>query len=261
MQLLGPMLIMFILMINDMQFDDISFDFSDKIVLIIGGSRGIGFGVLSAFVTAGAKVFYVSRNPIKKKIRDALHIKADLINESAIENIFKTTDKYGPIDILINSAAINYAHKFDSITSYEWDNVLNINLKSIFFICKEVISKMKQKKAGKIVNISSIAGRHRSYVSGAHYVASKAGLIGLTKQLAFEVAKYNININAVCPSQTLTDMLKKSMKKDELNSLKQNIPLQRIASVKDQVGPILFLCSDAASYITGTYIDINGGQI
>ena len=114
---------------------------------------------------------------------------------------------------------------------------------------------------GKIVNVSSIAGRHRSPVSGVHYVSSKAGIIGLTKQLAFEVARRNININCVCPSQTLTDMLKSSMDKKTLKEFAQTIPLNRLATVNEQVNPILFLCSKEASYITGAVIDINGGQI
>ena len=114
---------------------------------------------------------------------------------------------------------------------------------------------------GRIVNVSSIAGRHRSYVSGVHYTSSKAGIIGLTKQVAFEVAKRGITVNAVCPSQTKTDMLEQSMTKEEIRKLGETIPLNRVAEVSEVVEPILFLCSDGASYITGTTLDINGGQL
>ena len=120
---------------------------------------------------------------------------------------------------------------------------------------------MKKQKYGRIVNVSSIAGRHRSLVSGIHYVSTKAGLIGLTRQLAYELGQYNVNVNVVCPSQTMSDMLSESMSNNEIAALAENIPLRRIATINEQVGPILFLCSDLSAYMTGAVIDVNGGQI
>ena len=115
--------------------------------------------------------------------------------------------------------------------------------------------------SGKIVNVSSIAGRHRSLVSGVHYVSSKAGIIGLTRQIAYEVGNRGINVNCVCPSQTLTDMLKESMTETELKEFASSVPLKRLATIDDQVYPIMFLCSDEASYMTGSILDVNGGQL
>tara|TARA_R100000315_G_C5226006_1_gene137063 strand:- start:1001 stop:1363 length:363 start_codon:yes stop_codon:yes gene_type:complete len=120
---------------------------------------------------------------------------------------------------------------------------------------------MKKHGYGRIVNVSSIAGRNKSIVSGVHYTSSKAGIIGLTKQLAHEVAKDDILVNAVCPSQTMTEMLRDSMDEEQIKELSKKIPIQRIASVDEQSLPILFLCSSAASYISGTTLDINGGQL
>ena len=122
--------------------------------------------------------------------------------------MFEKNFKRKNLDILINATGINYAKLNNKISFKEWKEVLDVNLSSYFYICKLAL-KIMRKKAGKIVNVSSIAGRHRSVISGAHYVSSKSGIIGLTKQLAFESAKYNININVVCPSQTKTEMLKK----------------------------------------------------
>lgn len=119
---------------------------------------------------------------------------------------------------------------------------------------------MRKSNFGRIVNVSSIAGRSKSIVSGTHYTSSKYGIIGLTKQLANEVSQYNILVNCVCPSQTMTKMLKESMSEDQINELELRIPIKRIATVTEQALPILFLCSDAASYMTGTVIDVNGGQ-
>ena len=116
------------------------------------------------------------------------------------------------------------------------------------------------KKGSKIVNVSSIAGRHRSLVSGVHYVSSKAGIIGLTKQLAYELGEKGINVNCVCPSQTLTDMLKESMSNSEQKNLASIIPLKRLNTIEEQVAPILFLSSVESSYMTGSILDINGGQ-
>ena len=117
------------------------------------------------------------------------------------------------------------------------------------------------KPGSRIVNVSSIAGRNKSIVSGVHYTSSKAGIIGLTRQLSFELGPRGINVNCTCPSQTLTPMLEQSMNNDQLNDLTNSIPLRRLASVSDQVGPILFLCSNMSKYMTGSILDVNGGQL
>lgn len=242
-------------------FHDVKFDFKNKNVLIIGGSKGIGKAVLSAFMEYGSNVYYVSRTKIPEK-NDAIHIPADLHDSNEIDAIFRFLDnKRISIDILINSAAINYCKSIDAIDVAEWDEVLNVNLRSVFQISKNIVNIMKKNRYGKIVTISSIAARHRSPVSGVHYVASKTALIGFTKQLAFEVAKFGINVNVVCPSQTKTEMLANSMNEQELVELSDKIPMNRLAEVHDQVGPILFLCSELSSYITGAVIDVNGGQV
>ncbi len=245
-----------------MTLNNLSFDFNDSCVLVAGGSRGIGKGVVDAFQNAGATVLSASRNPTGKSEKNGvLHLTVDLTNENQIKSMFIKLKKFPPIDVLVTAAAINYTKRIDDISMDEWNLVLQTNLTAAFYLCKMVVPQMKKRRMGKIVNISSIAGRHRSPVSGVHYVSSKSGLIGLTKQLAFEVAKYNINVNAVCPSQTMTSMLEQSMSKDEIKELESDIPLNRIATIEDQVWPIMFLCSDAATYITGACIDVNGGQI
>ncbi len=224
--------------------NNIKWDFSDKVVLVVGDTRGIGKSVVDKFSSAGADVFGINSsncNISKKKDMDCY---------------FEDLES---VDILINVAAINYAKKIQNISFNEWGEVLDTNLRGYFYITKKVLEIMPD--GGKIVNVSSIAGRHRSLTSGSHYTASKAGIIGLTKQIAYEVSNRNINVNCVCPSQTDTDMLRESMTKEKLKYLESTIPLGRIAKVEEQVYPIMFLCSDEASYITGTTLDINGGQL
>jgi 3-oxoacyl-[acyl-carrier protein] reductase len=160
---------------------------------------------------------------------------------------------------LINVAGINFCKKIEDISFEEWNNVLNTNLRSFFYIIKKSIPLMKS--GGRIVNVSSIAGRNKSIVSGVHYTSSKAGIIGLTRQLAHELGPKGINVNCTCPSQTLTPMLTESMTEKQLSKLSKSIPLSRVANVKEQVGPIVFLCSSLSSYLNGCIIDVNGGQI
>jgi NAD(P)-dependent dehydrogenase (short-subunit alcohol dehydrogenase family) len=238
----------------------LNFNFTNKRILVVGGSRGIGRGVVKSLVSLGAEVSYAARQPSTGE-KKAKFIKVDLNYESELKDLFLEMDKGGKIDAVVNTAAINYCKKFDKISTDEWSEVERVNLRAAFIICKHASIRMKKQKYGKIVNVSSIAGRHRSLVSGVHYVSTKAGLIGLTKQLAYELGPYNVNINVVCPSQTMSDMLKESMSASELKSLADNIPLGRIAHIDEQVGPILFLCSELSSYITGAVIDVNGGQI
>ena len=149
----------------------------------------------------------------------------------------------------------------ENISVAEWDRVMDVNLKSFFVICRESIRLMKKQNYGRIVNVSSIAGRNKSIVSGVHYTSSKHGIIGLTKQLANEVSQYGILVNCVCPSQTMTEMLAESMSDKAIAELESKIPVRRIATTIEQAMPILFLCSSAASYISGAAIDVNGGQL
>jgi NAD(P)-dependent dehydrogenase (short-subunit alcohol dehydrogenase family) len=223
---------------------NIEWDFRGKDVLIVGSSRGIGKGVVLGFTKSGANVIQLDSSTCDLKYK---------------EDIDTFVGRLSNVDILVNVAAVNYAKKLEDITFQEWDEVLNTNLRGYFYITKKVLEIMSD--GGKIVNVSSIAGRHRSLTSGSHYTASKAGIIGLTKQIAYEVGSRNINVNCVCPSQTDTDMLKESMTEEKLKWLESTIPLGRIAKVEEQVHPIMFLCSKESSYITGTTLDVNGGQL
>jgi len=216
----------------------------NKVVIIVGGSKGIGKGLYDAFIDRDCIVHSISRK------------NCDITSPDQIDSYL---DKISKVDILINNAAINYCKPIEEISLNEWNGVIDTNLTSYFYIIKKCLPKMD--RGSKIVNVSSIAGRSKSLVSGVHYTSSKAGLIGLTRQLAQELGPKGININCVCPSQTLTPMLERSMTNEQLSDLESNIPLRRVAQVSEIVKPILFLCSDDASYIHGACLDVNGGQL
>jgi len=238
------------------KMSDITFNFLGKVVLVFGGSKGIGKEICRQFASAGAIVYNASRTSADLHlVRD---LKCDLSNVEDIKFIFSKLDD---VDFVINVAGTNLCEPIENIEIAEWDRLMDVNLKSFFVICKEAVNLMKQQKYGRIVNVSSIAGRNKSIVSGVHYTSSKYGIIGLTKQLANEVSKHNILVNCICPSQTMTEMLKESMTEEAVSELEQKIPIRRIATTTEQALPVLFLCSNAASYITGAAIDINGGQL
>ena len=220
-------------------------DLSNKTAVVFGGSRGIGLEVVGMLNAAGAETFVASRSN-----------GVDVTDEKQITNFLNQFEK---IDILINVAAINYCKTIESIEISEWDEVLATNLRSVYLTIKHSIPKMS--RGSKIVNVSSIAGRNRSIVSGSHYTASKAGIIGLTRQMAYELGPKGINVNCTCPSQTMTDMLRESMSENELSQLSESIPLRRLATVEEQAGPVLFLCSKMSDYMTGSILDVNGGQL
>jgi len=238
-----------------MKMSDINFDFSDKVVIVFGGSKGIGKEVCRQFVAAGANVYCASRTECD--VDGVISLLCDISRPSNVWNVF---DQVRQVDFVINVAGTNLCEPIEKITLSEWERVMNVNLRSFFLICKQAVEIMRE-TGGRIVNVSSIAGRNKSIVSGVHYTSSKYGIIGLTKQLANEVSQYNILVNCVCPSQTMTEMLEESMSDEAIQQLQSKIPVRRIATTTEQAMPILFLCSSAASYITGAAIDINGGQL
>ena len=236
--------------------NNILFNFDSKKVLVVGGSKGIGKEVCKQFINSGAEVFCASRSLCD--LDKVKNIKCDISKSSDIDLLFT---KVKQLDYCINVAGTNLCEKIENINEEEWERVITINLKSFYQVCKRVVEIMKVGKGGRIVNVSSIAGRSKSLVSGVHYTSSKYGVIGLTKQLSKEVSQYNILVNCLCPSQTKTEMLEESMTKKQLYNLEKSIPIGRIASTTEQALPVLFLCSDAASYITGATLDVNGGQL
>jgi NAD(P)-dependent dehydrogenase (short-subunit alcohol dehydrogenase family) len=245
--------------------------FKDKVVFISGGSKGIGFETAKRFLLEGAKVFICSRS--KKDIDAAIgKLKsfgkkiygepADLSLEDNVLAVFEhVNNRLGSIDILVNSAGVSKRGEIEDISLQEWHYILNNNLTICFLTCKHVLKNMKNKKYGKIVNVSSIAGRHYSKLAGVHYSCAKSAIITLTRQLASEVGKYNINVNAICPSQTKTEMLKPFLVRNIESKLKANIPLGYIALPQQQADVILFLASDQSNYMTGAIVDVNGGQL
>lgn len=228
----------------------VQYSFKDKVAVVTGAGSGIGKKTAEMFRQFGAKTVSVSKGNY------------DVSDEEQVKKMVQETmARFGTIDILVNCAAVNQPGKIEDISLKDWEYVLKNNLTSQFLCCKYVVPIMKKKQYGKIVNISSIAGRFRSPSAGIHYVASKAAVIGFTRQLAYELSGYGVNVNAVCPGQTDTPMLRAMLKPGDEEKLKQAIPLGRIALPEEQANIILFLASDAAQYINGAIIDVNGGQL
>jgi len=187
------------------------------------------------------------------------------ITEISVRNnlVLETFQRFGRIDILINNAGGGTDNQvIEEISDEEWNQTLEFNLNSSFGMCRNVVPYMRANKYGRIVNVSSVAGRFRGRLSGPHYSAAKAGLLGMTRHLSWELAKYDITVNAVAPGFVNTERAVKKWEKhtlEEQNHMIQQIPLKRFASTEEIASAICFLASKSASYITGTTLDVNGG--
>tara|TARA_B100000965_G_C19593708_1_gene759112 strand:+ start:544 stop:1284 length:741 start_codon:yes stop_codon:yes gene_type:complete len=233
-------------------------DFKKKFFILTGYSSGIGNRIYSHLSSLGANLILIGR----KKKNKSQFFNCDLSNSLHLEKVVKKISyKYKKIDGFIHCAGINQCVSSEKISLLNWQKILSVNLTSAFIISKEIKKNLKKSKNPSVVFISSIAGHRKSIVSGAHYVASKAALIGLSKQLSHEFGKDRIRVNCVSPSQTLTKMLKKSMNKSEVSKLIKNIPIGRLANVEEQSYGVIFLLSSFSKYISGTSLNIDGGQV
>lgn len=212
-----------------------------KNVLICGGTHGIGKILAEAFRVSGNKVKVVGTKNID--FREPFDV-----NMATFKSV----------DILVNCQGICQTKKFNKITVNEWDEVMNVNLRSHWMTCVAVIPGMIARGFGRIVNVSSLAGRFRSTTAGVHYSASKAGIIALTRQLAEECAGTGININCVCPGPTNTRMTE-GLSIMQRRIRENAIPLKRFAERDEIAKVIYFLCSDLSSYVNGAIVDVNGG--
>ena len=246
-----------------------------KVSIITGAGDGIGKSIANIFAAEGATVIVndinldKARKAVKEicknnKINDnkVIALKADVTNSKEVTNMINEVKyRFGTIDILINNAGILLTTKFDNITEEEWDKVIAVNLKGAFICSKAIIPIMKKNKWGRIINISSTAGKTVSTSGGAHYTASKSGILGLTRAMARELIPFNINVNAVCPGLANTEMVRNTVAKKIIDRYKNTNPMGRLCEPEEVANLVLFLASEKSSYIVGASFDVNGGGL
>ncbi len=248
-----------------------TFDLSGRIAMVTGGNRGIGLGIARGLAVAGATVVIVNRKAaegqsaaesLKKEGLSAVAIPADVCDTSSIATLLtKVVRDFEKIDVLVNNAGVVVRKPPEEISEEDWDYVMDTNLKAVFFCCQLVGREMLRNKRGKIINISSNVS-HRLQPIRSVYATSKAGVNHLTRALAQEWAKYNINVNVIAPSVTITDMNRKYYLEDHPEALEEHLrltPRGRVAYPEDYVGAAVFLASDASDYVTGQILYVDGG--
>lgn len=243
-------------------------EFNEKVALVTGGTRGIGLSIAQSLLALGAKVAITSRNAASL---DAAHSALgpdaswlgwtdDLAEvEAPVRVVTRTVEHYGQIDYLFNNAGIAGTPDFWDITPATWDQLQQVNLRAAFFCAREAAKHMRQAgRGGAIVNVSSIAGQIGGVATGPGYVASKAGLIGVTKSLARHCSPFNVRVNCLAPADIETDMVS-GWSAEMRQRMIGMTPLGRFGNSGEVADAALFLASDAASFLTGQTLNINGG--
>ena len=245
-------------------------DLSGKVAIVTGASRGIGRAIALALARDGADILVNARSNIgeARKVagkiesmgRRVLVILADVSNKEDVDNMVKKTiEVFGKIDILVNNAGVvGSTVPIQELKEEDWDRIIRVDLKGTFLCCKAVVPHMINRRSGKIVNISSIAGKEGNANMTA-YCAAKAGIIGFTKALSEEVARYGIRVNCVCPALIETELVER-MDKQQAEYLKSKIPLGRLGKPEEVAELVKFLVSDASDFIAGQAYNIDGGR-
>ena len=247
------------------------FDLSWRVAIVTGGNQGIGFGIAKGLANAGATVVIANRRAtegqnaaesLKKEGLNVIAIPTDVSNKSSIAALVsKVISDFSKIDILVNNAAIIIRKPIEDFTEEEWDQIMNTNLRGLYFCCQLVGREMIKRKRGKIVNISSVLSQIAQPGRGV-YATAKAGVSHLTRVLALEWGKYHINVNAIAPGLTITPLNQKYFEEnpEDLRNIISTIPIGREAYPEDYVGAAIFLASDASDYITGQTLLVEGGM-
>lgn len=241
----------------------------DKVVIVTGGSSGLGKYMAKDFVDHGAKVVITGRNAerLEQARQEMMNgesevypIQMDVSNVADIHRTVETVlEKWGRIDVLVNNAGVRLTTGVEDITEEEWNQIISINLSGTFFFSQAVIEPMKSQNWGRIINISSIGGQSGPLTSGAHYCASKAGQLVLSKVFARSLADSGITVNSVSPAAIESPEMEK-MSADRLEKMKKTIPVKRFGKPEEVAEMVTFLASESAGYITGSTFDINGGM-
>lgn len=239
--------------------------------IITGGASGIGRCIAENLAAMDIKIALIdidesaienTLSEIRARGGDGTAYRVDVTDESKIEKSFSDfSDRCGGIDVLVNSAGVNYKRMAEDMTVAEWRRVIDINLTGTFICCKAAMPHMMSKKFGRMINVVSTAAKRISFNGGIHYTASKAGLLGLIRHLGYELAPYGITVNGICPGATATPLMESHMTQEEQKKRVDYIPMGRVMVPQDQANLVRFLISDEAEAITGQAIDVDGGSL
>jgi 3-oxoacyl-[acyl-carrier protein] reductase len=238
-----------------------------KVALVTGAAQGLGLGIARALLDEGASVTLTDINPEVETIAQdldltgnrAIGLLLDVRREDAWTTCFdKSIDHFGPLDIVVNNAAMTISRSVWDISSEEWDEVMAVNLRGVFFGCRVAGRHMRERETGRIINLSSLAGQRGGVVAGAHYSASKAGIIVLTKCFAQELAGSGITVNAIAPA-AIEGPMTKAMPAEKVQGLARTIPVGRLGTDREVGAAAVYLASDEAGFVTGATLDVNGG--
>ena len=243
-------------------------DFEGRVAIVTGAARGLGLAAAQRLHERGASVAVNVRDAdraaaVAKSIGErALAVPGDIAGEGVPEEIVRLTlERFGRVDIIVNNAAMARSTRFPMLSAEEWRLALEVNLTAPFLLTKAALPAMKAQRYGRIVNVSSSAGRTVSTLGGAHYTASKAGLLGLTRAAAKELGPFGITVNAVCPGMIDTELTRENASQELLERLAASYPVPRLGTSLEVADLICFAASEAAGYITGASFDINGGDL
>lgn len=241
---------------------------SGKSAIVTGGASGMGRGVALAFAEEGANVAILDRNlsgaqtvaeeAAQHKVK-TLGLSCDVGNEESIKKAFEESTSLGSIDILVNNAGIDTTEMVEDMSTEMWDDMMRINLKSIFLCCREAIPSMKQNKWGRIINFSSQLA-HKGAPLMAHYCASKAGVMGFTRSLAYELIEFGITVNCINPGPIETPLYM-GIPEDWRRAKEESMPIKRPGRVEEVVPTVLLLASNEGSFYVGASMNMNGGDV
>lgn len=245
------------------------FELTGRIVVVTGASRGIGRGIALELARAGAAVAVTARNvaDLAGTVRDveaagsrALAVALEVRDRASIRAAADAVEaRLGPVDVLVNNAGVQRLRPALEVTEDDWDFVLDVNLRGLFFCCQELGRRMVERRRGKIVNVSSAAATVPS-AERAAYASSKAGVLALTRVLAFEWAPHGVTVNAVAPTFVETELAAQTLDRPGAReAILARIPLRRLATAQDVAAAVRYLASPAADYLTGTTISVDGG--
>jgi len=247
---------------------------NDRVALVTGASRGIGAFTAKILAQRGARVAVSARTisdletvaaSIRQNGGEALAVPCDVVEPSQVASMMEiVVKKWGRLDILVNNAGLGTPAKpVEEVLPEEWDQTILLNLKSVYLCIRAAAPVMKRQGYGRIVNVSSFAGRFFSRLSGPHYSSAKAGVVGFTRHMAAELGPFGVCVNSVAPSPVLTERVKvkwETRAEEERQKILAGIPLGRLAQPEEIATVIAFLASDDASYVNGACIDVNGGS-